>query len=306
MIPLFCIIVIALQPITGCVKKVQRVDPNFHPSLRNPPTYRCGDGPVVWIDEAHNNIVATKGRYEPFVEALLRDGYVVKAFRTPFSDNSLTEVEVLVIGNALHSRNVDDWSLPTPSAFTDIEIATIHRWISEGGTLLLLADHMPYAGAAADLAAVFGMTFINGFVEDPNTWDPVEFHRAEGMLVDHAITRGGGSHEAINLIATFSGAAFTTEDAEPLMVLGPQYVSYQSTVAWQIDQNTPIVPVGGWLQGAVKQVGKGRIAVFADATMFSAQLSSEDTPIGMNSPKSKENIQFLLNIMHWLTGKLDS
>ena len=130
--------------------KVQRVDTNFSPSLRNPPTYRRGDGPVIWIDEAHNNIVAIKGRYEPFIAVLLKDGYVVKAFRVPFSTNSLTEVEVLVIGNALHNRNVNNWSLPTPSAFTEVEIAAIHRWISEGGRLLLLADHMPFAGAAVD------------------------------------------------------------------------------------------------------------------------------------------------------------
>jgi hypothetical protein len=162
---------------------------------------------------------------------------------------------------------------------------------------------MPVAGATADLAVVFGITFINGFVEDPDTWDPIEFHRDDGTLMDHAITRGGGKHEAIDSVATFSGAAFTAKDAEPLMVLGPQHVSYQATIAWQIDQDTPIVPVGGWLQGAVKQVGKGRIAVFADATMFSAQLSSDDMPIGMNYPKSKENMQFLLNILHWLTGK---
>ncbi|GAF95871.1 unnamed protein product, partial [marine sediment metagenome] len=196
--PLFYIILIALQLIMGCAKEVQRIDPNFRPSLRNPPTYRRGTGPIVWIDESHNNIVATRGRYEPFVEVLLRDGYVVKAFRTLFSDNSLAEVEVLVIGNALHSRNVDDWSLPTPSAFTDVEITAIHRWISEGGTLLLLADHMPIAGAASDLAMVFGITFINGFVEDPDTWDPIEFHRDDGTLMDHAITRGGGKHEAID------------------------------------------------------------------------------------------------------------
>jgi len=57
---------------------------------------------------------------------------------------------------------------------------------------------------------------------------------------------------------------------------------------------------------AVDYRKEGRIAVFGDATMFSAQLSSEDMPIGMNSPESKENIQFLLNVLHWLTGKLDS
>ena len=39
--------------------------------------------------------------------------------------------------------------------------------------------------------------------------------------------------------------------------------------------------------------------------MFSAQVSGPDrTPMGMNHPSAGQNVQFLLNVVHWLTGVL--
>jgi hypothetical protein len=50
------------------------------------------------------------------------------------------------------------------------------------------------------------------------------------------------------------------------------------------------------------KVGRGRIAVFGEAAMFSAQLAgSENEPMGMNAPEAMQNHQLLLNVMHWLT-----
>jgi hypothetical protein len=60
--------------------------------------------------------------------------------------------------------------------------------------------------------------------------------------------------------------------------------------------------IEGWLQGGVMKVGRGRIAVFGEAAMFSAQLAgSENEPMGMNAPEARQNHQLLLNVMHWLT-----
>lgn len=51
--------------------------------------------------------------------------------------------------------------------------------------------------------------------------------------------------------------------------------------------------------------GKGRVAVFGEAAMFSAQLAGPNKdPMGMNDPIASRNPQFLLNLMHWLSGKL--
>jgi hypothetical protein len=53
-------------------------------------------------------------------------------------------------------------------------------------------------------------------------------------------------------------------------------------------------------------IGKGRVAVFGEAAMFSAQLAGpKKSPMGMNAPIAKQNPQFLLNVMHWLSGLLD-
>jgi hypothetical protein len=40
--------------------------------------------------------------------------------------------------------------------------------------------------------------------------------------------------------------------------------------------------------------------------MFSAQLAGPArAPMGMNHPLAKHNPQFVLNVMHWLSGMLD-
>ena len=292
---------------------VQRVDGEFVATPPNPPTHETGTGPTVWIDEAHNNIVATTGRYEPFVDVLEADGYVVKALRSEFTRDALIDVQLLVIGSALSDRNLDAWQIiedggrpttPTPtfSAFTEQEIDAIHEWVFEGGGLLLLTDHMPFAGAAAGLGQRFGFRFLDGFVEDSETGDPIEFSRSDGTLSDHPITRGFDQDAEIDFVATFVGQAFQTEHAEPLMVLGPPTVAFQPDIPWDYDDDSPRLSVAGWLQGAADEVGAGRIVVFGDATMFSAQLTRDGRAMGMNSEPGAHNLQFLLNVMHWLGG----
>jgi hypothetical protein len=40
--------------------------------------------------------------------------------------------------------------------------------------------------------------------------------------------------------------------------------------------------------------------------MFSAQRAgAQRSPMGMNDPSAPQNVQFLLNVMHWLTGVID-
>jgi hypothetical protein len=52
-------------------------------------------------------------------------------------------------------------------------------------------------------------------------------------------------------------------------------------------------------------VGEGRVAFFGEAAMFSAQLAGpEQHPAGMNAPGAEENFQFVLNVLHWLSGDL--
>ncbi|HAW81680.1 MAG TPA: hypothetical protein DCX27_19455, partial [Balneola sp.] len=71
----------------------------------------------------------------------------------------LLSCDIYAIINPLHKSNLGNWVLPNPSAFTEQEIKEINQWVNQGGRLFLVADHMPFGGAAYDLAHSFGFEF---------------------------------------------------------------------------------------------------------------------------------------------------
>lgn len=280
-------------------------------TLYNPPIgipeYPQGEGPIVFIDEGHHNFHTMEGRYKSFSNLLERDGYNVKPYNGPFNLKHLNEGKILVISNALHEDNVERWILPTLSAFTPEEIELLHSWVSEGGSLFLIADHMPLAGAAAELALAFEIEFTNGFVLEPNVQGPAFFSLKEDSLIESVITNGRNSDEDVDEIATFTGQAFRSNaPIKPILVLDERYVNLLPDTAWAFHKNTRTLPTDGWYQGAFKEVGKGRLVVFGEAAMFSAQLGGpQKIKMGMNSDAAPQNYQLLLNIIHWLDGKLN-
>jgi hypothetical protein len=278
----------------------QRPDMSYKPTIENP-AYPSGTGPVVMVDEGHFNFHTIGNRYKPFAELLRRDGYTVEPIRSDFSESSLSACEILVISNALHERNQNDWSLPTPSAFSDQEIAAVSDWVRNGGSLFLIADHMPFPGCAEKLGAAFGVHMNNGFV------DSATFRRSDGSLAEHPITYGRTKAEGIESVATFTGSAFQADGSiQPLLVFRLPLLSRMPEVAWEFKPDTPMIPVEGWFQGATLLFGSGRVAFFGEAAMFSAQISNSGGKMGMNAPGAEQNFQFLLNVMHWLSGLLDN
>jgi uncharacterized protein (DUF2249 family) len=293
--------------LSGLSANAQQVaDTAFKPPIPNP-AYPAGTGPVVLLDEAHFNFHTAEGRYKPFADLLRRDGYDVKPSSSQFTKASLKSGQILVIANALAERNNSEWSLPTPSAFSAEEVEAVRDWVKEGGALLLIADHMPFPGAAEKLAGAFGVRFSNGYAVDEKAQGPIVFKLSDGSLKEHQIVKGRAEAEKIDSVASFTGSAFQVDgDAQPLLILGPTVVSFTTSVAGEIKEDTPRVPVKGWYQGAVIRFGKGRVAVFGEAAMFSAQVAGPNrNPMGMNHPIAKQNPQFLLNVMHWLSGKLE-
>lgn len=297
------IIVLALCCLT--IHAQQIADTEYKPAIPKP-AYEAGKGPLVFLDEAHHNFHTAAGRYQTFAELLRRDGYVVQGSSAKFSKESLRPAKILVIANALNERNANHWTLPTPSAFTEEEIIAVREWVNNGGALLLIADHMPFPGAAEKLGAAFGIKFTNGYVRiKPTPGGPDVFRRSDNSLQDHPITNGRTAAEKVDSVATFTGSAFQLPKAAPLLVLGKDATSLLTSTAGEFTPETPREAVGGWLQGAVLPVGKGRIAVFGEAAMFSAQWAGPNrNPMGMNAPVAKQNYQFLLNLMHWLSGLL--
>lgn len=292
---------LALAPLAA----QQRADTAFAPTIPSP-TFPSGRGPLVLVDEAHHNFHTTTGRYQPFAALLRRDGYVVRGLNEPFSPTTLAPGRLLVVANPLHARNArEGWSLPTPPAFTAEEVAAVQRWVESGGALLLIADHMPFPGAAENLAAAFGFTFSNGFAQDATQRSVFTFTPARGLAADHPVIVGRSAADRITSVTAFTGSAFRPPAAATsLLTLPAGCISLEPQTAWKFEPaTTRTVPVGGWSQGTVLTVGRGRLAVFAEAAMFSAQLSgAQNRPMGMNSPDAPENARFLLNLIRWLTA----
>lgn len=300
------ILLIILTITSSGIFSQQIADTTYNPIIHNP-EYDLGKGPVVFIDEGHYNFHTKDGRYKAFSNLLERDGYKVQGYKGVFEKKKLANGKILVISNALNKINLENWYLPTPSAFTKTEIEVVRQWVFEGGSLFLIADHMPMAGAAEELALAFKFEFTNGFVFDTTSNGPAYFNLKEGTLIESIITMGRDTTESVEQIVTFTGQGFKIPtDANPILVFNENYVNMLPDTAWVFQKETPKFNVEGWSQGAYKKYGKGKVVVFGEAAMFTAQLAgSEKRKAGMNTEIAKENYRLLLNIIHWLDGKFD-
>ena len=213
---------------------------------------------MVLIDEGHNNFHTAEGRYLPFARLLTADGYNVKGYPHEFETTLLKSARILVIPNALNKINVQDWYLPTPSAFTAKEIETVEKWVRSGGSLFLIADHMPMGGAAAGLADAFGFKFTNGFAADTSRPGLAYFYRTDNTLLSSSITNGRNSGESVNKVVTFTGQAFTCPpEATKILQFDKRYLLLESDTAWVFDSRpgTPLLTAGA--RGPVSGTAKG-------------------------------------------------
>ncbi|MFC1564002.1 DUF4350 domain-containing protein [candidate division KSB1 bacterium] len=284
----------------------QVADSTFVPKSLDP-AYIEGNGPVVFIDEAHNNFHTSEGRFQVFARLLRLDGYFVRSNAEKFTSENLASCDILVISNALGDENVGNWDKPNYSAFTEREVRVINKWVEEGGSILLIADHMPFPAASEKIAKSFGVEFNNGYaMPETGSGDVLIFRRSAGTLLDHPITSGRNNREKVNSFATFTGQAFKVgENVEPILKFGQGYVSFMPEISWDIKPETEKIDITGWYQGAVMRYGKGRAAIFGEAAAFTAQLAGGSNPMGMNHPLAFQNSQLVINVMRWLSGILE-
>ena len=169
---------------------------------------------------------------------------------------------------------------------------------------MLVADHMPFPGAASDLARSLGLELLNGFAIDTASWDPIVFRRSDGTVGTHPILDGRTESERVDSVYTYWGHAFRAEGGGTrLLTFAPGIVSYQPREAWRFVEGTEIADVGGWAEGMALRVGRGRVVVLGDSGMLSAHLVGPNRqPVGMNAPQGRQNQQFMLNVFHWLSG----
>ncbi|MDR9419193.1 hypothetical protein [Gracilimonas sp.] len=284
----------------------QRPDTSFTINI-NQPKYVEGEGPVVCIDAAHNNFHTIDGGFAPFARVIRKDGYNPIDFPNLIKTaKDLSECSIYLVANPLHESNIGNWTLPNPSAFTPQEIEAIEQWISQGGNLFLIADHMPFAGAASELGKSFGIHFSNGFatLEKPEN-QPDLFTIENGRLKESPIS---GSNAGVTTVTSFTGSAFTYPDeAIPVMTFTQGDFSLEPEVAWQFEDDTKTVEIADYAQGLLLERGEGRIAVFGEAAMFTAQIitsGNNEFKVGLNNKDlAPQNIRFLLNVMHWLDEK---
>jgi hypothetical protein len=282
------------------------------------PAFDEGKGPVIAIDEAHRNThTFASAPFRGLVQLLQADGYQVGPLADPLSATSLASIRVLILSGP------GGW-LSADESLTATEVAALIKWIKGGGALLLILDHMPAPRNAGRLTAALGISsWHNGYavVETPDSLvGPIIFWRADffpadapaigptgpgggrgyqgrdAVLAKHAITEGRTPEERVLRVATFEGSAFQPPPgAEALLTLPRRAVSLVPAETPGrlpvITAQTPRAPVAGWLQGAVMNLGQGRVALFAETGLFSGGPAAD-------------NRRFILNLMHWLSHLL--
>lgn len=266
------------------------------------PAYAAGAGPVVALDEGHNNYHTLEGRYAPFGAVLTNDGYQVIPLRGRFNAGALAKITVLVIANPLAASNVESWKLPTPSAFDDAEIDVVETWVEQGGSLFLIVDHMPFAGAAGALAKAFGFEFDNAYAFKGDGRSPEIFSWEAKTLADNAITRGSGRAPPVSEVQTFIGSSFRAPArATPIITLDEDWALLYPSEVGKFDAATPRrAATRADLRGAALDHGKGRIVVVSEAALFTNQLVN-GAPYGFGQPSARQDKQFLINIVEWLS-----
>jgi len=298
----------------ACGRNAQSADPNFDAAVAHP-AY-VNEHPRVLFDEAHNNIHKTRGLYKPFADLIANDGYRVTPNKEKFSAQMLSEFDILVIANALGTNDSND-----SSAFTAQECDAVRDWVTAGGALLLITDHFPTGAAAAELAKRFGVEMSKGMTFDSLHYDhtsgddtQLEFTRANGLLMKHAIIEGRNESERLNHLVTFTGQSLRAPDGgATLMNLSDAAVDRSAMVKVEksggdtrviIDYGAP-VSAAGRAQAVALEHGQGRVVVLGEAAMLTAQLDGRTKkPFGMNVA-GIDNRQFALNLMHWLSRLLN-
>lgn len=328
-----------LQTFAPAVSAQQETDPRFDASVARPAYSQ--KHPKVLFDEAHFNFHTAGGRYKPFASLITNDGYLVTANREKFEKRVLAGYDVLIIANALGAETQRSAGADH-SAFTDEECDAVREWVRAGGSLLLIADHAPFGASAEALAKRFDIEMSKGHTMDENNYEQEEgnrsflvFSRDNKLLVDHAITRGGGgATERINRIVTFTGQSLKGPEGSVAFLKLSETAKDRQLPAQdakgvtldRLPNGQPLPPgmavsgrtpgegvsAAGRAQGIALTYGKGRVVVLGEAAMLSAQIVSgpaaqlmgkSEIRMGMNRA-GLDNRQLALNIMHWLSKLL--
>lgn len=265
------------------------------------PKFKKGEGFIVFIDESHCNFHTKSGRFNPFARLLEADGHKVDSIS---NFQRLSKNDILVISNAVHKRNRRSWQRPIYSAFTKQEVKYIKSWVEKGGRLLLIADHMPFAGATKELGNAFGFGFCDGFAQiRKESGTPDIFSNANGRLLKSVVTNGASGFK-VKSVTTFTGSSFSIpKKAIGILKFKKGDECLTPEIAWRFNDNTPSKGIENYYQGAIMNFGKGKLAVFGEAGMFTAQTVTNQNgtfKFGFHAKTAANNITFIRNLIYWL------
>jgi hypothetical protein len=247
------------------------------------PAFVHGAGPVVAIDAAHHNYHTKDDRFAPFASLLANDGFRVIANGARFSAENLRAIDVLVIANAAGRNNqrLEQHTAVSPHRAGDRSGEVLGRWwrrlVAAGGSSAVRRERgAARAGVRVSLGEWFGSRRQSCSLN--------LFTIAGGGLKQHPIARGRPVEEGVNGVRSFAGTAFSAPaDAAPLIALSKRYVLLACGLP--CPENTPERSGEGYLQGATALRGKGRLALFGEAAMFSAQVHPPSgIRFGFNAP----------------------
>ena len=270
----------------------------------------------VMLDEAHHNIMATaSGGYRPLVRLLTDAEFDVTPNALPFSRERLATTDVVVIANPNGADERASMEDRAASAFTDPEIEAVEEWVKGGGGLLLATDHYPTGVAARRLAEKFGVKLSGGWTDDPANrrtlagYGPIfgylVFSLENGLLTDHAITRGRYDTEQIEGVATVTGESIEgPAGSVSLLRLSPTAVDWippdPSRAASDTTAQPPArdfnpcpscdhISAAGRSQAIAFAFGRGRVVVVGEMGVL----------VDYSAP-GMQNAQFTLNAVRWL------
>jgi hypothetical protein len=154
-----------------------------------------------------------------------------------------------------------------------------------------------------------------GFVFDRENSDSTNpswlvFSEGNGLLGEHPILRGRDSSERVKRVVTFTGQSLTVpKDGAAILKLGSGAIESASrqdlAAAVEETRNGATLRSGvkrdGRAQAVALTFGRGRVVVFGEAAIFSAQVQLADgRKAGMNIPGTDDK-QLALNVVRWLS-----
>ncbi|MCB1421990.1 MAG: hypothetical protein KDJ69_05895 [Nitratireductor sp.] len=278
------------------------------------PAYEAQTGPRIVIHR-YVSPYLQRGAYEPFAMLVETDGFQTQWLDGPLTAERLAETEILAIVNAYSRSGAGDYrrysTIDVPSIYSEEELDLIVSWVKEGGSLLLLADHSPFAGGTIALASRFGAVYMTGHAVrndsiSENKYVNIDFRRTpeepgHGTLNSHPITDGALGLGKIEHFYAFGGQAIIPP-ADAINILQiPQ--GFEAILTFRLNEefySAPRIDAGGLSQGMAMTFGEGRVAIFGEAGGFTTQRIDDNEPFGLADPDADENAAFVLATLRWL------